>query len=136
MKTIGFSRAYMDTKKFIIMEHFENGESRQVSEDYIGYKVWKGDIGVVSANLFVEIVDGKPRWVKDKNVILRDQGWAQVRTVRDALLKDCDWTQLADSKVGDEWREFRQTLRDIPQKYKTPEKALKALEDLDLPGGA
>ena len=43
----------------------------------------------------------------------------QVRVFRDQLLKDSDWTQLADkggladSKVT-EWATYRQSLRDLP----------------------
>ena len=123
MKTVGFTRVYTDKKTFVIIEKFENGETREVSPDYIGYKVWKGDIESVP-------------WTPVKSSVLKEQKWAQVRAMRDALLKECDWTQLADSKVADDWKEYRQILRDVPQNNKTPEKALKALQDLKRPGEA
>jgi len=43
--------------------------------------------------------------------------WAEVRGKRDALLKECDWTQLPDSpKYQDkDWLEYRQALRDITE---------------------
>lgn len=38
----------------------------------------------------------------------------QVRTQRDNLLKQCDWTQVPDSPVNKEaWAIYRQALRDI-----------------------
>ena len=38
-----------------------------------------------------------------------------VRTSRDAKLKDCDWTQLADSTADKQaWAIYRQALRDLP----------------------
>ena len=44
-----------------------------------------------------------------------------VRGQRDALLRNCDWTQLSDAALGDhtaeEWATYRQALRDIPQNY-------------------
>lgn len=43
--------------------------------------------------------------------------WKEVRTFRDSLLKECDWTQLQDSPITGskltEWQTYRQQLRDI-----------------------
>jgi hypothetical protein len=45
--------------------------------------------------------------------------WAQIRTKRDKLLAECDWTQLPDVTMStgtlDAWREYRQALRDITE---------------------
>lgn len=45
--------------------------------------------------------------------------WSQVRTQRNKLLSDSDWTQLADSPLTFEkktdWAVYRQDLRDITQ---------------------
>lgn len=44
-----------------------------------------------------------------------------IRDIRNALLRDSDYTQLSDAPLTnekkDEWVEYRQTLRDIPQTY-------------------
>jgi hypothetical protein len=44
-----------------------------------------------------------------------------VRNERDALLSGSDWTQIGDATLGDhtaeEWRTYRQALKDIPQDY-------------------
>lgn len=41
-----------------------------------------------------------------------------IRSYRDRLLKDSDWTQTVDSPVDKvKWAEYRQALRDIPQNW-------------------
>lgn len=43
-----------------------------------------------------------------------DAQWAVVRTERNKLLADCDWTQLPDAPVdAAEWAVYRQALRDV-----------------------
>jgi hypothetical protein len=43
-----------------------------------------------------------------------DTQWQTIRTQRNQMLKDCDWTQLADSPVDRAaWAAYRQALRDI-----------------------
>jgi hypothetical protein len=48
-----------------------------------------------------------------------DIAWSVVRRKRNALLRDCDWTQLADSPVDptarQQWVMYRQSLRNITQ---------------------
>jgi len=45
-----------------------------------------------------------------------DQKWEQIRLWRNSQLNQTDWTQLPDSPVDkDEWAEYRQALRDLPQ---------------------
>jgi hypothetical protein len=44
--------------------------------------------------------------------------WAALRTTRNLLLTDCDWTQLGDAQLTGtqvtEWQTYRQVLRDLP----------------------
>ncbi len=44
-----------------------------------------------------------------------------VRGMRDGMLSGSDWTQIGDASLGDhtaeEWRTYRQSLRDLPQTY-------------------
>jgi hypothetical protein len=43
-----------------------------------------------------------------------DTQWQVIRTQRNQMLKDTDWTQLSDSPVDKaEWATYRQALRDI-----------------------
>lgn len=46
----------------------------------------------------------------------KDSAMAQIRSQRNQLLKDCDWTQIADCTISNktEWATYRQTLRDLP----------------------
>lgn len=54
--------------------------------------------------------------------------WAVIRQKRNELLKNCDWTQLADATLSEEkkqtWLTYRQALRDLPQSYDDPEKVV------------
>lgn len=47
-----------------------------------------------------------------------------IRTTRNKLLSDCDWTQLADSTLSVEakvaWATYRQALRDLPEELEDP----------------
>ena len=48
--------------------------------------------------------------------------WDRVRVERDRLLAASDWTQAPDAPVdAAAWAVYRQTLRDIPQDYATPD---------------
>lgn len=50
--------------------------------------------------------------------------WAELRSKRDQLLSNCDWTQSPDSPLSDakkeEWRIYRQALRDLPDNISDP----------------
>ena len=47
----------------------------------------------------------------------------QIRYQRDALLKECDWTQVADAACDKTaWATYRQTLRDLPASNADPKK--------------
>jgi hypothetical protein len=46
----------------------------------------------------------------------REQEASEVRSQRDALLAETDWTQVADAPVDQQaWSTYRQALRDIPE---------------------
>lgn len=46
----------------------------------------------------------------------------EIRSQRDALLEESDWTQLPDAPVDQSaWATYRQELRDIPQQTGFPE---------------
>jgi len=46
----------------------------------------------------------------------KDSAMANIRGQRNQLLKECDWTQIADCTIPKkaEWATYRQTLRDFP----------------------
>ena len=54
----------------------------------------------------------------------KEFGLAALRTKRNKLLAECDWTILPSSPLStekqDAWKVYRQALRDIPSKYSNP----------------
>lgn len=51
----------------------------------------------------------------------KDSAMAQIRGQRNQLLKDCDWTQIADSTADKTaWATYRQALRDLPSTITEP----------------
>jgi len=53
---------------------------------------------------------------KDKRIL--DAEWSQIRTERDRLLTESDWTQTNDTPLTDanvaKWKTYRTSLRDLP----------------------
>lgn len=39
--------------------------------------------------------------------------WESIRSTRDELLAECDWRASSDRTMSDEWKTYRQALRDI-----------------------
>jgi hypothetical protein len=51
----------------------------------------------------------------------KDSAMAQIRYQRNQLLKDCDWTQIADCTADKTaWATYRQALRDLPATITEP----------------
>jgi len=54
--------------------------------------------------------------------------WDTIRKTRNAVLKMTDWTALNDVNLSEEdklaWKNFRQELRDLPQKFEENEENL------------
>jgi|DEB0MinimDraft_3_1074331.scaffolds.fasta_scaffold174496_2 hypothetical protein len=62
----------------------------------------------------IQKVDGVWTQVWETQPLKQDTASANVRGHRDNLLKDCDWTQVADATVDKAaWAAYRQALRDI-----------------------
>jgi hypothetical protein len=50
--------------------------------------------------------------------------WEQIRSQRDAFLKDSDWAAFPDANPKpskEAWLSYRQALRNVPQTFSTPE---------------
>ena len=43
-----------------------------------------------------------------------DIKWRQVRAQRNSLLAECDWRAFSDVTLSNEWKTYRQALRDVP----------------------
>jgi len=50
-------------------------------------------------------------------VTYRDVTWQEVRHHRENLLKHSDWRAVKDRVLPNEWKEYRQALRDLPQNH-------------------
>lgn len=52
---------------------------------------------------------------EDRPLLPDEVLWSQIRSQRNNLLKQCDWTQLTDSPLLNnvDWLQYRQALRDI-----------------------
>ena len=53
--------------------------------------------------------------------------WDSIRSTRDQILKDTDWTMTTGASVDQaQWAAYRQNIRDIPQTYsgKTPDEVV------------
>lgn len=60
--------------------------------------------------------------IDEKERLILEKKWNQVRQKRNNLLKNCDWTQLNDSPVDKViWSNYRETLRNIPQDFSDPD---------------
>jgi len=50
-----------------------------------------------------------------------DLTWSDIRETRNNLLAASDWRAMSDVPVmSNEWRDYRQSLRDIPATYSSP----------------
>ena len=57
----------------------------------------------------------------DEIQTVKNSAMAQIRNQRNQLLKDCDWTQIADSTADKTaWATYRQALRDLPSTITEP----------------
>jgi len=54
---------------------------------------------------------------------MRDVTWEEVREMRDYYLKTSDWRAMKDRVLPNEWKEFRDLLRTLPQRFDDPNDA-------------
>ncbi len=50
----------------------------------------------------------------EEQTILKNNQWQNVRQERDMLLKETDWRASTDLTLSDDWKNYRQALRDVP----------------------
>ena len=76
------------------------------------YKVVNGE--------YIELTAEEIKEMEDRATAM-DLDFTFTRVHRNALLRDCDWTQIADAALGahtaEEWATYRQELRDLPSKH-------------------
>lgn len=73
-----------------------------------------------------EVLDwnGEDYFIRPHNTQELEQQWNIIRTRRNQLLKDSDWTQVSDYSMNienqEEWASYRQELRDLPKTQTNP----------------
>jgi len=50
----------------------------------------------------------------EEETIIKNTQWQNVRQERDMLLKETDWRASTDLTLSDDWKSYRQALRDVP----------------------
>jgi len=80
-----------------------------MAEEEPRYKVVNGEYIELTAEELAEMAD---------RAAAADLDFSMVRMDRDNMLRNTDWTQLADATLGahtaEEWATYRQELRDLP----------------------
>jgi len=104
---------YMSHEGFTFIR--ENDEIKKIDSNWPkeGLKNWKN----ISPNVWEEII---PEEVSSEKLEM------QIRSHRDNLLKNSDWTQLPDVPKGLKtiWAKYRQELRDVPQQEEFPKNVI------------
>ena len=50
----------------------------------------------------------------EEQTALTNQQWSSIRLQRDNILKSTDWRASSDLTLSDDWKNYRQALRDVP----------------------
>ena len=81
------------------------------------------DIATLTGESVIEgIYEAENYKIIDGSAVEQTIDWKKsLRTQRNVLLAESDWTQMSDSPLTDskktEWATYRQTLRDLPAQY-------------------
>jgi len=73
------------------------------------YKAVNGEVIEMTAEEIAEFNANKPTEAQ----ILAEK-WAGIRAQRNYKLLDTDWRASSDLTLSDEWKTYRQALRDVP----------------------
>tara|TARA_R100000988_G_C4002366_1_gene169975 strand:- start:463 stop:714 length:252 start_codon:yes stop_codon:yes gene_type:complete len=64
---------------------------------------------------------------------LIDVDWTSIRKRRKNELSKCDYMFLSDQTPSQEWLDYRQFLRDLPQNYESANDAADAWNEYEIP---
>lgn len=64
---------------------------------------------------------------------LFDIEWSFLRNERDVELVKSDWRFMSDQSPSQEWIDYRQFLRDLPQNYESANDAADAWNEYEIP---
>ena len=59
--------------------------------------------------------------------------WASIKNMRDHVLSECDYMFLSDQTPSQEWIDYRQFLRDLPQQFTDSNQAADAWNEYPIP---
>jgi len=59
--------------------------------------------------------------------------WPSIKNMRKHILSECDYMFLSDQTPSQEWIDYRQFLRDLPQNYDTANEAADAWNEYEIP---
>lgn len=62
-----------------------------------------------------------------------DYTWDQVKEIREEHLTKCDWRFMSDQTPSQEWVNYRQFLRDLPQNHTEANDAADAWNEYIIP---
>lgn len=63
----------------------------------------------------------------------RNVSWDEIRMIREEHLKVSDWRFMSDQTPSQEWVDYRQFLRDLPQNFETANEAADAWNEYPIP---
>jgi hypothetical protein len=65
--------------------------------------------------------------------IMVDVDWNEVKNHRKKMLEKSDWRFLSDQTPSQEWTDYRQFLRDLPENYSDANSAADAWNEYPIP---
>lgn len=65
--------------------------------------------------------------------VLLDISWETIKLERKQELDNSDWRFMSDQTPSQEWIDYRQFLRDLPQNYDTANEAVDAWNEYEIP---
>ena len=65
--------------------------------------------------------------------VLLDISWETIKLERKQELDNSDWRFMSDQTPSQEWIDYRQFLRDLPQNYDTANEAADAWNEYEIP---
>lgn len=112
-----------DSEYILEHEHIRIiAEKKDCPEDYEAYLIAELEKALQNAQDTPQSI-GKVYEAQESEPRLTEKSkWVLIRQKRDRLLGESDWTQIPDVPLGEKqreaWRQYRQALRDIPQRFK------------------
>ena len=64
---------------------------------------------------------------------MNDVDWPSIKIMRKHVLSECDYMFLSDQTPSQEWIDYRQFLRDLPQNFTDSNEAADAWNEYEIP---